>query len=50
MNYLNRYNIYSNNDFYLEGYPRVVNNYSQYKGERYLSFGKIIKVFSNFEF
>ena len=50
MNYLNGYDIYSNNDWYLEGYQWIYDNYSQSKGERHLSSGKRIKVFNNFEF
>ena len=49
MNYLNGYNIYSNKDCYLAGYPKVDDNYIQYKGERILSSGKKIRVFNNFE-
>ena len=51
INYKNEgFNIYSNCDFYLAGYPSVDDIYNQYKGERHLSSGKIKNIFNNYEF
>lgn len=51
MNYKNAgFNIYSNSDFYLAGYPSADDIYNEYKGEKLLSSGKIKKVFNEFLF
>ena len=51
MNYKNGgFNMYSESDFYLAGYPSVDDIYNEYEGERHVSSGKIKRVFNNFEF
>ena len=51
MNYKNGgFNMYSESDFYLAGYPSVDDICNEYEGERHVSSGKIKRVFNNFEF
>ena len=46
MNYKNGYDNYKKKYFYLAGYPEV----EIYKGDRYISSGKIEEILKNFEF